>query len=68
MNSNTKFLYILVSDNFEWEDIKVYINIDEAIKVSIEYPESRIEIFTKNEDNSFTPMYHYYKNGVYYYV
>ena len=41
----------------------IFLSLEEAIKVSIKYPESRIEIFSKSEKSGYTPTYNYYKNG-----
>lgn len=56
-------LFVLVGDNFEWEDIIVYTDEQEAKFASIKYPEMRIEIFTKTL-KGFHPSYSYYVNGV----
>ena len=57
------FVYILIGD--EWEDLIVYLSIEEAIKESINHPNSRVEIFSKNDNSGYTPTYNYYKNGNY---
>ena len=41
----------------------IFISLEEAIKVSIKYPESRIEIFSKTDKPGYTPTYNYYQNG-----
>jgi hypothetical protein len=62
-----EFIYVLVSKDSEWEDMVIFISVEEAIKESIKYPEQRIEIFSKSNDNAgYTPTYNYYKNGVYF--
>ena len=59
-----EFIYVLVSKDSEWEDMVIFISLEEAIKESIKYPERRIEIFSKNAKPGYTPTYNYYKNGV----
>ena len=58
-----EFIYVLVSKDCEWEDIVVYLSIDDAIKESIKHPQCRIEIFSKSDNVGYTPTYNYYKNG-----
>ena len=58
-----EFIYILVSKDSEWEDMVIFISLEEAIKESIKYPERRIEIFNKSDKPGYTPTYNYYKNG-----
>ena len=58
-----EFIYVLVSKDSEWEDMVIFISLEEAIKVSIKYPESRIEIFSKTDKPGYTPTYNYYQNG-----
>lgn len=57
-----KFVYLVNQD--EWEDNIIILNQEQAIKLSIEYPHSRVEIFSKNDDDTYTPTYNYYKKGV----
>jgi hypothetical protein len=54
------FVYVLCG--CEWEDIVIILSKECAINESINKPNSRIEIFSKN-NNSYTPTYNYYKNG-----
>lgn len=58
------YLYLLLSnESFEWEDIIIYYDKEEAINASITYSKSkRVEIFIKSE-NKFIPTYCFYKNG-----
>jgi hypothetical protein len=58
-----EFIYVLVSKDSEWEDMVIFLSVEEAIKESIKYPEKRIEIFSKSDKSGYTPTYHYYKNG-----
>jgi len=60
-----EFVYLLIGDGDEWEDIVVYLTIEEAIKESINYPNHRVEIFSKNYKSGYTPTYNYYKQGKY---
>jgi len=57
-------LYLVVGDDYEWEDMKMFDNKDDAIEYSKKYPKIRIEIFKKTEKGTFlTPTYVYYQNG-----
>ena len=58
------YLYVLVCDGLEWEDIVVYLTENEAIAASIKYKKHRVEIFQKT-DNGYMPTYNYYNNGKY---
>ena len=61
-----EFVYILIGDGDEWEDIVVYLTIEEAIKESINHPNHRVEIFSKSNKSGYTPTYNYYKQGNYF--
>ena len=57
-------LYLVVGDDYEWEDMKMFDNKDDAVEYSKKYPQIRIEIFKKTEKGTFlTPTYVYYQNG-----
>ena len=57
------FVYLLIRGN-DWEDIVVYLTKDDAINASIQYPNSRVEVFAKNAITSgYSPTYIYYING-----
>ena len=56
-------IYVLVSNDSCWEDMVIFLSLEEAIKVSIKHPECRIEIFSKSDKSGYTPTYNYYKNG-----
>jgi hypothetical protein len=60
-------IYVLVDDQFEWEDIVIYTTMEEAIEASLKYPWARLEIFKKKEgtNNGYKPTYNYYENGGY---
>ena len=58
-------IYILLSNKFDQEDLVVFVSEEDAINASINYPESRVEIFSKNQYiTGYTPTYNYYKNGI----
>ena len=59
------FLYVLVGQNYEWEDISIVLTEEDAIKLSIDNPKLRVEIFNKTINNRYIPTYHYYQNGQY---
>ena len=59
------YIYVLVYDNSEWEDIVIFSSEDDAKEESIKHPKARIEIFSKNDKKGYTPTYNYYKNGIY---
>ena len=59
-----EFVYLLVVDGCEWEDIVIFLSKEDAVKESIKNPKSRIEIFCKN-DKGYVPTYNYYQNGEY---
>ena len=59
-----EFVYILVGNNFDWEDMVIFLSKDEAIFVSRNNPTSRVEIFKKNElCFGYSPTYNYYLDG-----
>jgi len=62
MDYNELQIYVLVSYDFQWDDIVIYKSLDEAIEASINYPDWRVEIFT-SKDGKYLPSYSYYKNG-----
>jgi len=37
---------------------------EDAINESKNYPNNRVEIFSKNNNLGFIPTYNYYKNGI----
>lgn len=62
---HTDNIYLLVCGN-EWEDITVFLSIEDAIKESVNNPNNRVEIFNKKINGSgYSPTYNYYKNGKY---
>ena len=56
------FVYALLYGN-EWEDIIILLSKEDAINESINYPNARVEIFSKNNKSGYIPTYNYYKNG-----
>lgn len=60
-----EFIYLLVFNGAEWEDIIVFLSEKEAIDSSKKNPNARIEIFSKS-DNGYIPTYNYYKDGIYF--
>lgn len=56
------YAYLLINSN-DWEDMVIIVTEDEAIQASMKYPNSRVEIFSKNADIGYSPTYNYYKNG-----
>lgn len=59
-----EFIYVMVNDGSEWEDIVIYLTEKEAISASITYSNSRIEIFGKKPHfNGYLPTYNYYQDG-----
>ncbi len=57
------FVYLLVVDGAEWEDLVVYLSKEEAIARSLKYPKTRIEIFSRSENGGYVPTYNFYLNG-----
>ena len=58
------YLYLLVVDGAEWEDIVVYLTKEEALEKSKAWPNTRVEIFSKSEKGGFRPTYTYFLNGI----
>jgi len=59
------FIYLLVNDGAEWEDIIIFLSKEDGINESLKNPKSRVEIFSKTDKSGYSPKYNYYKNGVY---
>lgn len=58
-------VYLLMYGN-EWEDITVFLSMEEAIEASLKNPNSRVEVFSKHpNEKGYTPTYNYYENGKY---
>ena len=59
------FVYMLLPDGAEWEDMILIIDKEEAIEASKKYPKRRVEIFGREENKlGYHPTYNYYKNGI----
>ena len=56
-------LYVVVCNGCEWEDLIVFTSKEIAINYSISHKNIRIEVFTMDESQGYTPTYTYYKNG-----
>ena len=57
-----RYLYLLLCDGAEWEDVVIYDNKEEAVRVLMSHPSHkdrfRIEVFEKKEGTlKFTPSY-----------
>jgi hypothetical protein len=57
-----EYVYILVQDTGEWEDLVVVITEEEAINLSKQFPNRRVEIFKKT-NIGYTPTYNFIING-----
>ena len=60
------FIYVLLHNNSDWEDITIFLSEEDAINESKKFPDSRIEIFSKKDKSGYKPTYNYYKNGEYF--
>jgi hypothetical protein len=57
-----EYVYVLINGS-DWEDMMILLSNEDAINKSINYPNARVEIFSKNDKSGYTPTYNYYKNG-----
>lgn len=57
------YLYVLLPDGAEWEDIVLFTSKEEAIQMSKKHPELRVEIFCIAQHGGYRPTYTYYRNG-----
>jgi hypothetical protein len=57
------FVFVLLCGS-EWDDITILLSEKDAINESKNYPDARVEIFSKSNELRFTPTYNYYKNGI----
>ena len=55
-------IYVLLYGS-EWEDLIIFLSKEDAIKESLNYPNSTVQIFSKNDKSGYTPTYNYYENG-----
>jgi hypothetical protein len=58
-------IYVLCVDGAEWEDLVVYLTLEEALEKSKAWPNTRLEIFAKSEKGGYRPTYTYYLNGLF---
>ena len=58
-----EYLYMLVGDGFEWEDMLLYTHEADAIVASKRYPHRRVEVFKRDEHGTYSPTYSYWQNG-----
>ena len=59
------YIYVLINDGSEWEDLAIILSKEDAIKESKIHPKARLEIFGKNDKQKYTPTYNFYMNGEY---
>jgi|LauGreSBDMM110SN_4_FD.fasta_scaffold281978_2 hypothetical protein len=57
------YLYMLVGDGAEWEDIVLYADEAEAIAASMKHKSIRVEIFKRDDGGAYRPTYNYYLAG-----
>jgi squalene cyclase len=60
-----EFVYMLLPDGAEWEDMVIILDKEEAIQASIKFYKCRVEVFKKSS-LGYTPTYTYYSKGEYY--
>ena len=56
-------VYVLINGSDCWEDMIILLSNEDAINKSINYPNGKVEIFSKNDKSEYTPTYNYYENG-----
>jgi hypothetical protein len=57
-----EFVYVFTVDGAEWEDLVIYLSLEEAIAKSKKHPKVRLDIYDKTTDG-YRPTYRYYLNG-----
>lgn len=57
-----EYIYVLLYGG-EWEDLIIFLSKEDAIKESLNYSNSTVQIFSKNDKSGYTPTYNYYENG-----
>jgi len=57
-----EYIYVLLYGS-EWEDLIIFLSKEDAIKESLNYPNSTVQVFSKNDKSGYTPTYNYYENG-----
>jgi hypothetical protein len=60
-----EFIYMLVPEGAEVEDLIVYLSKEEAIEKSKSWSKTPVQIFAKSEKGGYRPTYTYYLNGTY---
>jgi hypothetical protein len=61
------YIYVLVGNNSEWEDMIIYLTKEDAINASKNHPNMTVEVFSKSDNHvGYKPAYCYYKDGEYY--
>ena len=62
-----EYMYVLLSDSSVlgtvWEDIRIYQDKSEAVKVTEKCSKCRVEVFKKGVDYVYEPTYDYYRDG-----
>ena len=61
-----EYVYMLLMDGAEWEDMIIFLDKEEAINASIKYPRRRIAIFIKT-NNGYIPTYNSNVDGTFFY-
>jgi hypothetical protein len=56
------FVYVFTVDGAEWEDLVIYLSLEEAIAKSKKHSKVRLDIYGKTADG-YRPTYKYYLNG-----
>lgn len=57
-------VYVLCVDGAEWEDLVVYLTLEEAIAASKKHPTVRVEVFSRtSSQGGLKPTYNFYMNG-----
>ncbi len=56
------YVYVFTVDGAEWEDLVIYLSLEEAIAKSKKFPKVRLDIYKKTEDG-YRPTYKFYLDG-----
>ena len=56
------YVYVFTVDGAEWEDLVIYLSLEEAIEKSKKFPKVRLDIYKKTPDG-YRPTYKFYLNG-----
>jgi hypothetical protein len=49
----------------DWDETKLFLSKEDAIKASIQHPKERVEVFCKAITSGYKATYNYYRNGEY---